>query len=189
MALAHHIIFSAYGFWLPNDPRGSWSRFVGCWELVRFGKATRVETHRSVAGAPHDQDLRRKAKEILKHPPVHLSGRQALAAAHGFNRACRESGYAVHACSVLPDHVHMVIGCHRHPPGRVIGHLKTRATQQLAAEGLWAEAGRPAWGHGGWKVFLDSPADVGRAIAYVEGNPAKEGKPPQHWSFVTPFVY
>lgn len=28
MVLAYHVIFGAYGFWLPNDPRGSWSKFV-----------------------------------------------------------------------------------------------------------------------------------------------------------------
>lgn len=25
----YHLIISGYGFWLPNDPRGSWSEFVG----------------------------------------------------------------------------------------------------------------------------------------------------------------
>src|SRR4051812_39201122 len=32
MIVGYHVIFSAYGFWLPNDPRGSWSDFVGSWE-------------------------------------------------------------------------------------------------------------------------------------------------------------
>jgi hypothetical protein len=27
--LAYHVVLGAYGFWLPNDPRGSWSDFVG----------------------------------------------------------------------------------------------------------------------------------------------------------------
>ncbi|HUT10853.1 MAG TPA: hypothetical protein VMY42_10175 [Thermoguttaceae bacterium] len=49
MVLAYHVIFGAYGFWLPNDPRGSWSDFVGSWELARFGKATKVSTRRSLA--------------------------------------------------------------------------------------------------------------------------------------------
>lgn len=34
----YHAIFSAYGFWLPNDPRGSWSDFVRAWH---FFKGTR----------------------------------------------------------------------------------------------------------------------------------------------------
>lgn len=25
MVIGYHVIFSTYGFWLPNDPRGSWS--------------------------------------------------------------------------------------------------------------------------------------------------------------------
>jgi hypothetical protein len=29
-----HVIFSADGFWLPNDPRGSWSEFVRRWERL-----------------------------------------------------------------------------------------------------------------------------------------------------------
>jgi len=27
MVLAYRAILSMYGFWLPNDPRGSWSEF------------------------------------------------------------------------------------------------------------------------------------------------------------------
>src|SRR5438552_2353693 len=38
----YHVIFGTYWFWLPNDPRGSWSNFVASWELARFGAATKV---------------------------------------------------------------------------------------------------------------------------------------------------
>ncbi|MBE3096792.1 MAG: hypothetical protein IMZ55_10790 [Acidobacteria bacterium] len=80
MALAWHLIFGAYGFWLPNDPRGSWSDFVGRWELVRFGKATKVDVPWSLAAVEHDRRLRGETKQALKFPPVEFSGRQALAA-------------------------------------------------------------------------------------------------------------
>ena len=43
MIRAYHAVFTAYGFWLPNDPRGSWSDFVGSWELFRFGPATKAK--------------------------------------------------------------------------------------------------------------------------------------------------
>jgi hypothetical protein len=188
MVIAYHVIFSTYGFWLPNDPRGSWSDFVGAWELVRFGKATKVTTTRSVAAVAHDRFLRREAKTALGHPPVAFTGKQALAVGRGFARAVNESGYAVHACTILPEHVHLVIGQSLRPVGQIVGHLKGRATQHLAAEGLWLDAERPVWGKKGWKVFLEMPAEVRRAIAYVEANPEKEGKPRQRWSFVTPFA-
>ena len=43
MIVGYHVIFGMYGFWLPNDPRGSWSEFVGEWELFRAaGRATKT---------------------------------------------------------------------------------------------------------------------------------------------------
>ena len=188
MVIAYHVIFSTYGFWLPNDPRGSWSEFVGAWELVRFGKATKVTTTRSVAAVAHDRRLRLEAKAALKHPVVAFTGRQALAVGQGFAEAVHESGYIVYACTILPEHVHAVIGQSARAVGRIVGHLKGRATQRLAADGLWPDAGRPIWGRDCWKVFLREPQDVRRAIAYVEKNPEKEGKPRQRWSFIRPFA-
>jgi hypothetical protein len=46
VVLAYHVIFTTYGFWLPNDPRGSGSRFVGSRALFQHGGATRVTTRR-----------------------------------------------------------------------------------------------------------------------------------------------
>ena len=46
MVIAYHLILSAYGFWLPNDERGSWSDFVRSYELYAFGPATKADTRR-----------------------------------------------------------------------------------------------------------------------------------------------
>ncbi|MCX5675040.1 MAG: transposase [Planctomycetota bacterium] len=187
MVIAYHAIFSTYGFWLPNDPRGSWSEFVGSWELVWFGRATKTDARHSVAGVHHDRRLRLAAKGALRHQPVAFSGRQALAVGRGFARACRESGYVVHACSILPEHVHMVIARHERALERTVGHLKGRATQRLKADGLWPGCDAPVWAKGCWRVYLNTAEDVKRAVAYVEANPEKESKPRQHWSFVIPY--
>src|SRR5207247_3596694 len=90
--IAYHLIITAYGFWLPNDPRGSWSDFVRSWELLRFGPASKVETTRSVAGVQHDAALRRAAKKALKYPEVHFSGVQARSVGHGFAEFAKKSG-------------------------------------------------------------------------------------------------
>jgi REP element-mobilizing transposase RayT len=71
MVLAYHAIFGAYGFWLPNDPRGSWSEFVGAWELVRFGKATKICEARSVAHVQSESGYTIYACAILPEH-VHL---------------------------------------------------------------------------------------------------------------------
>lgn len=39
--IAYHLILTAYGFWLPNDPRGSGSETVRAGQLTPFGPATR----------------------------------------------------------------------------------------------------------------------------------------------------
>ncbi len=189
MVLAYHAVFGTYGFWLPNDPRGSWSDFVGSWELLRHGTATKTNARRSVASAVHDKQLRAAAKESLKYPPVQLSGSQAISAARGFDQARQEGNYAVHACSILRDHVHFVIGPHDRSIGRIVGHFKTRARQRIVADGLWEGDRRPLWAAKAWKVFLNTKDDVRRAITYVEDNPVKEGRPRQRWSFVVPFEY
>src|SRR6478672_12031943 len=70
MVIATHVIISAHGFWLPNDPRGSWSDFVGAWELFRYGgRATKTTETRSLAGRSHDYDLQILACAIL---PAHV---------------------------------------------------------------------------------------------------------------------
>src|SRR5205823_9481642 len=82
--LAYHLIMTAYGFWLPNEPRGSWSDVVRSWELLAFGPATKVDTTRSVAHKPYDRDLKRRMTEALAHDPVEFTGLQARAIARGF---------------------------------------------------------------------------------------------------------
>ncbi len=89
MILGHHIIFTAYGFWLPNDPRGSWSDFVASWELYRFGDATKTATRRSVAAKPHNYELREQAKEGLKYPPVTFDDRQIPIIGEGIAESAR----------------------------------------------------------------------------------------------------
>jgi REP element-mobilizing transposase RayT len=168
-----------YGFWLPNDPRGSWSDFVGAWELLRFGSATKTETRRSVAAASHDWMNRRAAKSALKYPPLALTGLQARAVGRGF-ALCR--GFRVFACSILPEHVHLVVGRHSYSVEAMVNQLKGRATRQLKAENIHPPS--PCWARGQWKVFLNSTEDIRRSVEYVENNPAKEGLPRQDWSFV-----
>jgi len=191
MIVGYHMILGAYGFWLPNDPRGSWSDFVGSWELFRYGRTTRTTESRSTAHVPHDNALRLSAKQALKHPPVQFNGLQARAVGRGFANYFQGSGLPVWACAILPDHVHLVIGQPTISVEQLAIQLKGEATQQLIAEGihpfghLMTANGRPpkCFARGEWKVFLD-PEDVPRAIEYVDHNPVKEGKPRQRWSFV-----
>ena len=190
--IASHLVFGAYGFWLPNDPRGSWSTYLRNRKLLDYGDIVPVQTTRSVAANPHDVTRRLAAKESLQYPPVELTGIQALAAIKGFARAAEENEYCIFACAIMPNHVHLVVAEHRIEPKMIIKHLKARATTQMNKENLhpFREVkDRPSpWARGGWAVYLDTENDVWRAVKYVKQNPIKDGLKPQNWSFVTPFV-
>ena len=133
-----------------------------------------------------------EAKRALRFLPVSLSGRQCLAVGHGFRQAMERSGLVLHACAILPEHVHVVVARHRYVVERVRQQLKGEAAKALRAEGLHPFARvvqrggqlHSPWADGGWDVYLDSAAEVRRAVKYVENNPGKEGKAAQRWSFV-----
>ena len=194
MIRATHLILGMYGFWLPNDERGSWSDFIGSWELLRFGSATTIHTRHSRAHQPFDPAQRAAAKARLKHPSVILTGAQALAIGRGFAHYAKRANVVIYACAILPEHIHLVIARHRHQVETIAQQLKSAATRRLIAEDLHPQAAhqggkrRPpkAFARGQWKVYLNSDAAIARAINYVEQNPVREHLPRQRWHFVTP---
>jgi REP element-mobilizing transposase RayT len=195
MIHGYHVILPFYGFWLPNDPRGSWSEFVWKWELARFGKATRSPDRRDVAElSPAERLLRDQARAALSHSPVCLTGRQALSVANGFAFRVRRSRYTAWACAILPEHVHLVLARHNYRVEQMVKLLKAAASIQLSRDNLHPFATQnettPAaavWAESFWKVYLDSEQQIENAIQYVNENPLREDMPQQSWAFVTPF--
>jgi REP element-mobilizing transposase RayT len=196
MIHGYHVILGAYGFWLPNDPRGSWSDFVASWELARIGKATKSLERRDLELDQWAQ-WRAEAIKSLKYPPVSFSGIQARGVGTGFAAGVQKSRFTVWACSILPEHVHLVLARPKFRVEQVCNLLKGEATKRLKRESIhplarFAEAGSKKtpsmWAESQWKVYLDSEEAIEAAIRYVEDNPGKEGKAHQKWSFVTPFA-
>ena len=194
MIVGYHVIFGMYGFWLPNDPRGSWSDFVGAWDLFRYGRATKTTERKSVAYRPHDGERRLAAKDALVRPAVVMNGLQARTVGCGFADYFAKSKCPVWACAILPDHVHLVVGPPHMKVEQLVIQLKGAASKKLKKLGLHPfgdlkdEKGKTpkCFARGEWKVYLDPP-DVPHAVGYVEANPEKERKKRQRWSFVVPF--
>jgi hypothetical protein len=157
--LAFHCIFTAYGFWLPNEPRGSWSTFVASLDLLKFGPATKTATRHSLARLSYDPAIKRQMQAALCHPPVCFTPSQTEVIAAAF----AETPYTFHALAIMPDHVHAVIAHTPRNIRRVVGHLKAEATRALRAHGWFAD--HTPWVQHGWNVYLDSDADVERAVA------------------------
>jgi REP element-mobilizing transposase RayT len=170
---------------------------VGAEHLRKFGPATKVHDRRSHARDPHDAALRAAAKRALRYPPVEFNGRQALAVARGFARAVGRTGCLVHACAIMPAHVHLVIARHRYDVEQLVRQLKADATRQLMAEKLHPLAGfarapgatpPTCWGGKCRKIFCFTETHVIDEIDYVARNPIRAGLRKQDWSFVTPYA-
>lgn len=194
--IAYHVVFGAYGFWLPNDPRGSWSRRVWSQRLARFGPVKPANTRRSVAGIAHDRRLRLAAKQELAHPPVRFNGRQALCIAAAVAEQAAKYSLPIYAAAFMPDHVHLVTARQSQTAEQWTGYFKRAASRSLLENDLHPFAdfrdvtGRlpTVWADGGWKVFLHTPTEIRHAIEYVEHNPTAAGLKGQRWSWLTPYV-
>lgn len=185
IVIAHHLIWTLYGWWLPNDVRGSTSREVRCpWlrELadIHFGR-------RKIQPASGDiRTFYADASEALKHPLIELTTDAIQVVAQGFADAINDFKYTCYACAILRDHVHLIMRKHKHKAEEMIANLQASSRLRLSAAGL-RTPDHPTWVKGGWKVFLDHPDEVRRTIKYIADNPLPYGKDIQHWDFVTPY--
>lgn len=193
--IGFHVVMTCYGFWLPNDPRGSGSWEVWSDALRVFGPATHVDSQRSVAKRPHDINVRRQAKRALKREPVVLNGAQCLFIAQGFRKYLADHQIECYACSVMPEHVHLVLARPRMTIERTMTGLKAASVHRLIQKRLHPfqseiDAGAKVpkmWARDGRHIFLLDDADVWRSIKYVEDNPTFSRLPRQEWSFVVSY--
>ena len=182
--LGFHVIFSTYGYWLPNDPRGSWSDWIRNWELLRFGPATKVETRESVAGVKHDAESRKLAKKSLAYSEVFLTWPAGFGGRRRFSH--RGRGGRLRSTRLLdscPSTSTWCWGRMRDNIDRIVGHLKARATQQLNRQGIHplaayrqADGTTPSpWCRNCWKVFIYSQRHLRDAIR-VCGEQSAQGR-------------
>jgi REP element-mobilizing transposase RayT len=194
--LAFELISANYGFWLPNDERGSCSDFVRSDALTKFGPANPVSHRRSVAWKPFDIEMRELAQASLKYDPVVFNEEQILAVGRGMGSEIKRYGGVIHAAAIMPRHTHLVVGPPRYDIRRFSGRLKGAATKQLIAEGIHPLANFPnedgslpsPWSVKPWVVYLFSNDDVVRANDYTVQNLVKARRPPQYWKFITEYA-
>src|SRR2546421_7224946 len=112
MVLAHHLIWTAYGCWLPNDPRGSSSHEIREEKLTPLGE---LHPGRKPVQPPTSQirSFYNKADPLLDQPRLLLTDEEILFVAVSLGQTVREHGYTCYACAIMPDHIHLVIRRHR----------------------------------------------------------------------------
>src|SRR5438874_2717788 len=107
-----HLIWTAYGWWLPNDPRGSSSQEIRVERVAELG-----ESHhgRRLVQPPGRaiKEFYEQARHVLKYPLLTLDGADIDLVAASFGQVITERHYTCYACAIMPDHVHLLIRKHR----------------------------------------------------------------------------
>lgn len=185
MIAGFHLMWTAYGWWLPNDPRGSSSHEIRIERIAELGE--RHEGRKPIQ--PSSQAIRafyEQAQQVLKHPLLLFNEEDRNLVADCFARLCAAERYTCYAGALMPDHVHVLIRKHKHRAETMIANLQHASKAALVAANR-RDADHPVWGGSGWKVFLFTQEDMWRTVRYIEDNPRKGGLPDQHWVFVVPY--
>ena len=178
MIIAYHAIFTTYGTWLPNDPRGSYSKAIYNAELAELG---RIHYGRQCPQPDRDRlrRFRTAALPRLSRPPYYLKNGSRVIVAEAFARVTERLHLIVSACAIMNDHVHLLALRSKYRIEYLINQFKGAATKALRLE-------QTPWTKRGWKVFINDEEALRAAAEYVEANPAAAGLKPQEWGFVTP---
>jgi REP element-mobilizing transposase RayT len=183
LVIAYHLIWTAYGWWLPNDPRGSGSEEVASDVIAHLGELHHGRKRAQPSGKLV-REFYERAANVLKFPLLAFDEPARLMIGKAFADVIEECRYTCYGCAIMPDHVHVLMRKHKHSAEEMAKKLKDASRLRLGTAGC-RDGDHPTWtgGHG-WTVFLDHPKEIRRTIPYIEQNPVKIGLPKQAWPFV-----
>lgn len=185
MVAAYHLIWTVYGWWLPNDPRGSNSHLISSDVIAELGELhygrKKIQPSSRII-----REFYEEAKSLLRHELRTFTEPEIVLLGIAFAEVVKSRRYTCYGCALMPDHVHLVIRKHRDQAEEMLEHFQT-VSRHAILDGQYREATHPVWGGPGWKVFLETREDIERTIRYVEQNPAKAKRAPQTWDFVKPY--
>ena len=185
MIIAYHLIWTAYGYWLPNDPRGSTSKTIASDVIAQLG--TLHYGRKKVQPASREiREFQNRSRGVLKHALLKFKPSEFSIIADSLAEAIQKQNYTCYACAIMPDHIHMIFRKHKHRAEEMLENLQASTRLRLRNTGL-RSTGHSIWGGPGWKVFLDTPDAIRRTIRYIERNPPQWRLPSQQWPFVTKY--
>jgi REP element-mobilizing transposase RayT len=176
LVIAYHLIWTAYGWWLPNDPRGSTSKLVRRDYLKELGEL-HFGRKRIQPASWKIRDFYENAADSLLNALLTFTSTEITSIGEAFTAVIRDCKYTCYACAIMPDHVHILIRKHKHLAEEMILNLQRAANSRLQ-EFQFRDENQRTWSSaGGWNVFLDHPDEVRRTIGYINDNPIKIGLP------------
>jgi REP element-mobilizing transposase RayT len=180
MIIAYHAVFTTYGTWLPNDPRGSFSKEVYSDQLRALAES---RYGRQNPQPPKELLMRfwATARLCISRPPFFIDDTSRPVIAAGFGTVVQRLGIEIPACAIMNDHVHVLVLRSEYRIEYAFNQLKGAATRLLKVI-------RTVWTRGCWKVFITNRESLLAAADYIRANPASAGLGTQNWDFVTPLA-
>ncbi|PKL49301.1 MAG: hypothetical protein CVV39_03065 [Planctomycetes bacterium HGW-Planctomycetes-1] len=177
MIIAYHAIFTTYGTWLPNDPRGSFSKEIYNDRLKLLGV---IKYGRQIPPPKKlIKEFYAEATGILNRLPYFINDDARPVIAAGFATVVQRLNIEVPACAIMNDHIHLLVLRSKYSIEYLVNQFKSAATKALNLK-------QSPWTRGCWKVFIDNEETLKVAIRYINANPAKAGLAAQNWNFVKP---
>jgi REP element-mobilizing transposase RayT len=185
MIIGHHLMWSAYGYWLPNDPRGSSSHGV---RVEKIGSLGPMHYGRKPVQPPSSviREFQKLSDEVLEHRRVEITKDELLLVGEAIGEVIAARSYTCFAAAIMPDHVHLLVRRHR-DHAEVMIEAFQQTTKAKLIEASLRPTNHPVWGGPGWKVFQNTPEQMAATIEYIRRNPLKIGWLEQHWDFVTSY--
>jgi hypothetical protein len=151
IVIAHHIMWTLYGWWLPIDPRGSKSRTIRNDLLAEFGELHFGRKTMQPAGRVV-RSFYEQARAVLKHPLLSFAPAEFSIVAEAIGGAIGDLKYTFYGCAIMPDHVQLVIRKHQDLAKEMIEKIQALSRKRLVEHCL-RERDHPTRTRGGWKVF------------------------------------
>jgi REP element-mobilizing transposase RayT len=164
MVAGYHLIWTAYGWWLPNDPRGSWSDVIRVEKIEGLGEPHYGRKSRQ----PLPAEIRRfyeQVRDVLAHPLLPFDDDEIAIIAGALAQVIEERGYTCYACALMSEHVHLLIRRHRDKSEEMIEFFQRASRAALIAANKRSPT-HPVWGGPGWKRFLNSREHFEQVVAY-----------------------
>src|SRR5262245_13488844 len=132
MVAGYHLIWTAYGCWLPNDPRGSSSFELREDKLsplgeLHYGRKAQQPPSSLIRSFYHEADA------LLEHPRLLLTDDEIVLVANSFEHTIQARKYTCYACAIMPDHVHLLIRRHRDKAEEMCEYLQKNSRDALIA--------------------------------------------------------
>ena len=104
LVIAYHLIWTGYGWWLPNDPRGSGSTNIRHDVLSELGELhygrKKIQPTLSTV-----REFLTDAEALLKHPRLSFDESARDLIGQSFRETIEREKLTSYACAIMPDHV------------------------------------------------------------------------------------